>query len=233
MRHLAILLVGLGMLLAGCGPSGDEVVNSHRPAYVALKAKLRRLADKFPAGPLTGDQPPAKPLDPQLVLSTDKTPGNAEAVMVEHLTSDDARPEFDLSLGSDLTAALAWTAEGRSTSTADPAFMEGTLKRGVNLKYLVVHRIADLKLPKAVTDREYRPGNVTVEGFVFDLASEELLASYVVSATTDDKVEAMVRPDEKDAEALARFARSSLWTNCRRAIAEKLQSVVGAKAQID
>jgi hypothetical protein len=224
-------MTALACVLSGCGQSADDIVDKHRPAYVALKAKLKRLADKLPTGPLTGDQPPATPLDPQLLLSSDNNPGNAEAVMIEHLAGDDARPEFDLNLSSDLTAALAWTAEGRSTHTGDPAFMEATLKRGVNLKYLVVHRIADLKLPEVVTDREYRPGSVTAEGFVFDLVSEELLASYVVRATTDDKVEAMVRPDEKDADALVRYARSTLWSNCRKQIAEKLRALVVAKVE--
>jgi hypothetical protein len=226
-------LATLLCVLSGCGPSADGIVEKHRPAYVALKAKLTKLADKLPAGRMTADQPPMQPLDPQLMLSTDAAAGNAEAVMVENLTSDDPRPEFDLNLSSDLTAALAWTAEGRSNSTGDAEFMEATLTRGLNLRYLVVHRIADLALPEAVTDREYRPGSVVVEGFVFDLASEELLASYVVTATTDDKVEATVLPDEKDAEALVRFARSSMWTNCRKQIAAKLQSVVGATAMIE
>jgi hypothetical protein len=234
MRNLRILLsLCVGATLCGCGPSADDIVNRHRPAYAALKAKLAKLADKLPAGRIMADQPPVRPFDPQLVLSTDDATGNAEAVMVEHLTSDDARPEFDLNLSSDLTAALAWTAEGRSIGGGDPAFMDATLTRGLNLRYLVVHRIADLKLPEAVTDREYRPGSVVVEGFVFDLGSEELVASYTATATTDDRVEATVLPDEKDAEALVRFARSTLWSNCRKAIAQKLQSVVGGSATID
>jgi hypothetical protein len=219
--------------LAGCGPSADDVIEEYQGEYRSLKAKLRTLAESLPQGRLTRDQPPLAPLVPPLVLSTDAADGNAEAIMVDHLTSDDPRPEFDLLLSPDLTAALDWTREGRKDNRGDPTQLDATLRSCLELDYLVVHRIAELKLPEAVNDREYRPGSVTVEGFVFRLASGELLASYVITATADDKVEATVLPDEKDAEALVRFARSTLWKNCRKAIAQKLQTVVGGTATID
>jgi len=228
------LLCCLALLAAGCGPSPGDVVDSHRPAYAALKQKLARLAAKLPAERQTADQPPAKPLAPPLVLATEKVAGNAEAVMAESLTSDDARPEFDLHLSPHLTSALFWTrADDTAPAEGDVKFMQRTLQSGLDLKYLVVHRVAELKLPEGVSDREYRPGHVVVEGFVFDLASEELLASYVVQAETDDKVQAEVLPDEKDSEALARFARSTMYENCRRHIREKLAGVVGGKAEME
>jgi hypothetical protein len=182
---------------------------------------------------VTADQAPAQPLSPPLVLATDKAAGNAEAVMVENLTSDDARPGFDLLLSRDLTSALYWTRDGHDASTGDPAFVERALQAGLDLKYLVVHRIAELKLPEAVNDREYRPGHAVVEGFVFDLASEEVVARYVVRGETASMVEASVLEGEKDEEALVRFARSTLYTDCRRQVRAKLEQVVGGKAEVE
>lgn len=228
------LLWCLVLLAAGCGPSPGDVVDSHRPAYAALKEKLRRLAAKLPAERLVEDQPPEKPFAPLLVLATEKVPGNAEAVMLDSLTSDDADPDFDLHLSPRLTTALFWTGDGqRDHARGDVKFMSNTLQSGLDLKYLVVHRVAELTLPEGVNDREYRPGHVVVEGFVFDLASEELLARYLIEVETDDKVQAEVLPDEKDSEALTRFARSTLYVNCRKAIREKLEGVVGGQAEIE
>jgi hypothetical protein len=221
------------LVAAGCGNSAGSIIDSHRPAYATLRQKLARLAEKLPAERGAADRSPAEPLAPQLVLTTDKVAGNAEAVMLESLTSDDPRPEFDLNLSDNLTAALYWTGEKGRASGGDPDHVQRTLRTGLALRYLVVHRVAELELPEGVSDREYRPGHVVVEGFVFDLQSEELLAQYVARAQTDDKVEASVREDEKDSEALTRFARSSLWKNCRQQVRQKLEQVVGGKATIE
>ena len=228
----SLLLVGAA-LAAGCGPSATAVIDRYRPDYAALKQKLARLAEKLPAERVTADQPPAVPLDLPLVLTTEKNAGNAEAVMVENLTSDDARPEFDLHLSRDLTAALYWTREGNRVDGGDPVFVEKALRSGLDLKYLIVHRVAELKLPEAVSDREYRPGQAVIEGFVFDLAKDEIVARYVCRAETAEKVEATVVEGEKDEEALVRFARSTLYENCRQQVRRKLEQVAGGKAEIE
>lgn len=233
----SLLLFGCLAVFAscGCGPSPATVVARHRPSIDAIRAKLKQIADKVPQG--VSDQAAAKPLDPPLVMiheGEEADRSNTEVMMFEEVVDEYAEPDFDLRLSNDLTACLFWTRpDAEHASRGDGKFMQKSLEQASAARYLVVHRVVRLELPKVVRDNLYTPGRIAVEGSVFDLQTEELLATYTIDATAKDNVHATSRDGESMAEAIERFAKSSLWSAVRDQAAEKLARVTNGTVQFE
>lgn len=212
-------------LLCSCGPSPKALINEFRPKLAELDEKLRAIAAKLPP---TAGSVSAK-LEPKLVLDPDSPEHNCETIMFPALRGE--KPLIDLMLTTDLTTSLYWCKE--RPLDGDVEFMQGVLQRGSGARYLVVHRIDEANLPKAVSEETFVAGAVRVEGFVVDLKSLEIVASYTFEVLPDAQVEYYVKDNESARDQLANFARSSVWSNARKQAESILREHTGGDVKFD
>lgn len=211
------------VVAVGCGPTAEQVVSRHRPAMLVLKAKLERLSAQLP--PPGGFSQRSAKLEPPLVLIEDNPASNCQSLMAAELQGKEAK--FDLLLNNHLSTALYWT-ENPPSSGGDAAFMEKTFSAALAARYLVVHRVEESQLPTAVSGETFVGGDVPIEGFVFDLESEQLVAAYQFVARPAEAVDYQVRSNESETERLEAGARSTVWTDARKKLAAKLaETTVG------
>lgn len=233
---LTVLLVSPIVLVVGCGKAHKEIVAPYVSDYDRMRAKLKRVAKLLPPPATTTDSEPQE-LDPPFKLLHKETGDNAEALMIEQLTDPEAKNlPFDVMLSDNLLVSLNWTSDERKDDDyrgADAEFMKRTLEAGRSLRYLVVHRVLDIKLPEAVGPEEFTAGSVTLEGFVVDLKDEKIVANYVVTAKTPANVEFVFKEGESREARLQAFAKSEIFTDARRQIAKKLEQVTGGTVRID
>lgn len=219
-------LLFLLIAAAGCGPTAEQVVAKHSPAMLAFKTKLERISAQLP--PPGGVSPQTAILAPPLVLAVGDPANNCESLMAPELAGE--KSAFDLLLNNNLSTALYWAEN--PPSGGNPAFMEQTFSAALQARYLVVHRVDEAKLPKAVSGETFVGGDVPVEGFVFDLESEKLVAAYQFVARPADAVDYEVRKNESETERLEAGARSTVWTDARTKLAAKLAETTGGRVEI-
>jgi len=189
--RLVLLPASLAVLAGGCSKTHKEIVEPYLSDYQEIRQKLKDIADLLPPSGTTTDSEP-QTLDPPFKLLHKETGDNAEALMLEQLTYPEVgNLPFDVRLSDNLLVSLNWTSDERKDNDdrgADAEFMKRTLEAGRSLRYLVVHRVLDIKLPEAVGPEEFTAGSVMLEGFVVDLKNEKIVANYVVAAKTPDRV---------------------------------------------
>lgn len=224
------------ILLAGCRETHKEIVQPYLSDYQQMREKLKRIAESIPPPGTTVDSKP-QTLDPPLKLLNEETGDNAEALMFEQVTDPEViNLPFDVLLSDNLLVSLNWTSDERKDddySGGDPEFMRRTLEAGRTLRYLVVHRVLDLTLPEAVGPQSFKPGTVTLEGYVVDLEDEQIVATYVLTAKTPANVRFVYKEGDSPEERLQAFAKSEVFTDARRQIAKKLEQVTGGTVQIN
>lgn len=212
-------------LLSSCGPSPQAVLDEFRPKLAELDDKLRAIAAKIPP---TAGSVSAK-LEPKLVLDPDSPEHNCETIMYPALSGEE--PLIDLLLTTNLTTSLYWSKE--QPQDGDVEFMRRVLEQGSGARYLVVHRIDETNLPKAVSEDTFVAGVVRIDGFVVDLESLEIVASYSVDAVPDKQVDYYVKENESKLDRLETFARSSLWSNARKQVESNLREHTGGTVKFD
>lgn len=210
----------------GCGPTAEQVVAKHSPAMLALKAKLERISAQLP--PTGGFTERSAVLAPPLALMEGKV-SNCQSLMAPELVGKQGA--LNLLLNSDLSTALYW-AENPPSSDGDAAFMEQTFSAALDARYLLVHRAEESKLPQGFSGESFIGGDVLIEGFVFELESEKLVAAYQFVARPADAVDYEVRKNESETERLEAGARSTVWTDARKKIAAKLAETTGGTVWI-
>ncbi len=224
-------LLLLLLLVIGCGPTPQQVASEYQAPMDQLRQKLARLAEKMPPG--VGDQAVSAALDPPLLLVDDDANSNAQAMMFEHLSDAAANLDLDLLIDNELKPCLRWTSDLPPGSTGDVNFMRKSFEQATRARYLVVHRTLSYVPAKARDEENFTPARARVQGVVFDLETEAVLATYVVQAMSAEKVEYVYREGESRAEGIERFADSSVWSATRAAAAEKLANVTGGSVQFD
>lgn len=234
--RFALLLVLLIVLAGGCSKTHKEIVKPYISDYQEIRQKLRDIADLLPPPATTTDSEPQE-LDPPFKLLHKEIGDNAEALMIGQLTDPETKNlPFDVMLSDNLLVSLNWTSDERKDDDyrgADAEFMKRTLEAGRSLRYFVVHRVLDIKLPEAIGPEEFTAGSVTLEGFVVDLKNEKIVANYVVTAKTPAQVEFVYKEGDSREARLQAFAKSEVFTDARRQIAKKLEQVTGGTVSID
>ncbi|MBL8889147.1 MAG: hypothetical protein JNL67_04165 [Planctomycetaceae bacterium] len=168
-------------------------------------------------------------LEPKLVLDPTSPDHNCETIMYPELIGDE--PLIDLMLTTNLTTSLYWSKE--QPQDGDVEFMQRVLRQGSGARYLVIHRIDETNLPMAVSEETFVAGAVRVDGFVVDLESLEIVASYTLEVLPDEQVEYYVKENESARDRLETFARSSLWSKARRQVVSILSEHTGGHIQLE
>lgn len=218
--------------LTGCGPSPADLIEDYRAGYGKRREQLKQFAARMPAkGSVRANELP-KPLDPPLVLKRQSDDSNTECLMVEELTDPKARPQFNVKLNSNLTTARFWMTK-TSHGSGDADHMEQTLRRGLDARYLLVHRVAEITLPKPLGKKLFAPGRAVIENFLFDVKSGEIVGRFRVVAETSDQVRYAYKPSQSAEERLRSFARSTMWSDARRKIAATLKDLTNGTVEVD
>lgn len=223
------------VVIAGCGPSPNDLIESHRADMSGLRERLSALAKELPPPGSVQDSPITTPLQPPFMLKIDDPSSNAAALMSEQLTDNDAHPSLELHLDNSLLAALFWTSperEGHDYSDGSYDTMQSTLESARQLKYLVVHRVIDVVLPRAVGPQQFLPGHAVIEGMVYELETQQLLGSYRFQVESDRRVEYVARSDQTQEERLEAFAKSELYEKAREQVQLRLQELTGGQISI-
>ena len=236
-----IVIVGLCWMLAGCGggakpgETSQEVVNRFKPQYAELRAKLQQLAGKIPQRAserkVTGSLTP----QPVYTTQTDK-PANTDILMHPQLLDPDAKldqsNQLDLQLANHLLRALQWTGDKNPMSAAalkakatDSVIRD--LEQGLQIRYLAVAKMAAYAPVAAVDKKTFRGGQATLDGFLVDLTNQSVVCSFTVSAKAQEQISYTYKENEDATEALAKLARSSLWSAARQEFIKALNEKCG------
>jgi hypothetical protein len=89
-------------------------------------------------------------------------------------------------------------------------------------RYVLALRPASYTRPVAVDERNYTPGGLVLEGFLFDLSTSALVGSFRVTATSADRVSYSARKNDNKEERLESFAYSTLAESALDGVAKAL-----------
>ena len=236
-----MVMVSLYWALAGCGggaKSGEtnqDAINRFKPQYAELRTKLQQLAGKIPQR--ATERKATGSLTPQPVYSTqtDK-PSNTDILMHPHLLDPDAKldqnTQFDLQLANHLLRALQWTgdknpmsASALKTKATDSVIRD--LEQGLQTRYVAVAKVAAYTPVVAVDKKTFRGGQATLDGFLVDLTNQSVVCSFTVSAKAQEQISYTYKENEDATEALAKLARSSLWSAARQEFIKALNDKCG------
>ncbi len=220
--HRLPSLVFLLAFAAACGPTNGEVIDSYKPKMDAVRDKLTKLAATLPA-PAAIRPGQKTAFDPPLTRS------NTDFLHYEHLLDVYADAPLDFHLQRDLKTALSWSGPKNPLRTLDDTAdgMDQNFERALAKRYLVIHRTVKIQLPVATSATEFKQGGAFIEGFVVDLESSAVRASYAFVATNSKQVGYRYRKGDDPVRGLQTWARSDLWTNARKKIAAALQTITG------
>lgn len=226
-RGILALLIASAWLV-GCGTSSHELVDRYRPGCQRLRARLARIAEQLPTAGTVQEQR-AVGLSPPLVFVAHDPATNCDGVMASQLTGDEPG-QLDLMLGGDVVTALYWAEH--PPERGDPELMRRTFESALRVRYLVVHRVDERQLPKAVDSEAFTGGPVMIEGMVFDLESGAVVASYVVEASPDETVYYETREGESASMRLEAGAKSTVWSSARQVIESRLAACTGGSVSL-
>jgi hypothetical protein len=208
----------------GCQPSAQSVVSKYQSELEAIKLKLEKIKNSLPEN---AEDIQAQ-LSPKLVLDVESPEHNCETIMFGKLAGDESC--FNLYLTSNLSTSLAWlhTFHGGG----DSEFMDRTMKAACQAKYLIVHRVDEAQLPVAISDTKYIGSLVRIDGFVIDMDTLDIVASYQVYAEPKKTVDVPYKNGEDRKSRLQDFARSSVWTNARQLVSEAIRLNTGGEVKL-
>jgi len=210
-----------------CGPSISDVLKTYGPRFREKRAQFQSIAKTLP-NPGGGDEArPCPAMSPAIVFDERGKRFNTEMVMSENLSDPDAAPNFDLRLNGDLLVSLKWTGPKNPLSSSvlgdSGDDMTKSLDSALATRYLVVNRVVSLVEPEARDETLFSAGRLALESFVVDLADNKTLCSFSLSAQTASNVEYLYKAEQSQQNQLQKFARSTLWEDARRKLADELR----------
>lgn len=228
-RRLLATCAG-ALFLAACGTTNRDAIEHLRADYTAERARLASyVAVLPPSETITATSFSA--LTPPLVwgdVSRGEGAGtNAAFLSFGQLANPDVRAIDrgpDVTMSSELVDCLRWTGpQNPMAQTAlgsrDGEGLEARCRAALAVPYLVVLRPGAFQSPTATSPETYAPGVLSMDVIVLDHATGRTLASARVVGTSADRVQYVYEEGSDPAEALSRFAYSTLWSSIRQAIA--------------
>ena len=220
-RFLVVMLV-----VMGCQKTNQQAIDAAKPAWAKVRIDLAAMS------PLLGTQGEARLEELSWVeLSPEKT--NTAFITDEQLRNPEAEQpqgELDLYEGGTFLKCLQWTGphsqmseRARGERTGDT--MRDRCAAALQTRYLVVLDTTASKLPELNTEGTFAGGQATVQVTVLDRLQSKALASFTVEGVPAQEVHYEVRPDEEKAARLAAAVHSTMWTNARTQIFDKLRSL--------
>jgi hypothetical protein len=211
----------LTILLAGCnrsapaspkGPTENEVRDRYRRRFAELGRHLMAIAGKLPpagsvkkvSAPVTLDPPPVFFEDEEFEVRDAgyKTAANTGFLSFEELSNVEGKPDLWLGPQDHVNYPRANLRELKKTYDGDDK--DGILARdfetGLALRYLIVYRITKLVRPGLTFGEKmgFTPGSVDMEVFLVDLKTDEVAASFPVSAKTPKELTIRISRDPKE-----------------------------------
>ncbi len=228
MLRRLILVALLPLALAGCGETNRDVIARYTPKFDAMRADLAKMAASLPA-PGAGVSGTAGKAEPRPVYDAVNGVFNTAFLPVEALSG--APPAYDLLLPSELANALAWT--GPANPMAQSALDETA--GGFALQFdaalatpiIVLYRAAAYDPPRAIDDRTFEGGTLTLEAFVFTRADSRMVASCKVEAASAQDLSYTYKKGDDPRERLVAFAGSTLWEDALNILSRCLGETAG------
>ena len=239
-KSLFMLFVVLALLLAGCGPTNQDVIEQYTPQYTQLRADLRDIGSTL--DPASGEIAVTQPLDPRPVYTAgSKEIQNTDIMMLDHLFDPDQSLNLtglDLTLSNYLLRLLRWTgpASPMQPSALDAPVMEGLdadFEQALQVRYLGVAAVVQHDPAVAVSEAQFTGGSAEVVGFLVDMQTRQVLCTFRITAAANQEVSYTYEEGDSKTQALERFANSTLWSNARAAFIEKMNQVCGGDFALD
>lgn len=228
--HLGLVSSIVALTLTACGTTNGDAIEHLRPDYAAERARLAGyVATLPPSETITATSFAA--FSPPLVwgdVARGEAAGtNAAFVSLGQLANPDVRPIDrgpDVTMTSELIECLQWTGPENPMSASalgnrDGEGLEARCRAALAVPYLVVLRPGAFQSPTAISPETYAPGVLSMEVIVLDHATGRPLASARVVGHSADRVQYVYEEGSDPADALSRFAYSTLWSSIRQAIA--------------
>lgn len=177
-----IMLATAALLLAGCGPSGKDVIDKNRAEVEARIKLIEEFAGKVSAG--TAEQAQLKlPDGVKLTSKKDGQYGNAIDIALEEAEGSKASLEY-VHGGVDLVIARDHL-KGQRLDKGD--YVQSTIDCLLKPRYLVIVKNASLTLPEATGDgKTFKSGSVDFEVYAFDMQEKKELGMVKGSAQSGD-----------------------------------------------
>lgn len=240
---IAFFLISFTLLLTGCGPTNQEIIDQFKPQFATLRETLRTIAETLPE--TVENQPVAQPLNPEPSFNAEAEFGvidNTDILMYDQLLNPEVNlPQettLDLGLSNYLLTHLLWT--GPQNPMSSDTLTEGAgdefakeFEQVLQMKYLGIARVTVYDPPVAVDAETFEGGYAEIQGFLVDMATREVRCSFDLSAVPADTVSYTYQEGEDPQEALVRFAYSTLWENARNTFIEKLDQTCGGNFTLE
>ncbi len=229
-RHFVTWPCALALALVACGTTNRDAIEHLRSDYAAERTRLAGFVALLPPSP-TVTNPTFAAFSPPLVwgdVARGEAAGtNAAFFSYGQLASPDVHPIDrgpDVVMSSELVDCLRWTGPRSPMSESalgnrDGDQLEARCRAALAVPYLVVLRPGVFQAPIATSPETYAPGVLSMDVIVLDHASGRVIATARVVGTSAPRVEYVYEEGSDPAEALSRFAYSSLWSSVRQAIA--------------
>lgn len=240
-RTIIFSLVGLVLILSGCGPTNEEIINQFKPQFAELRTELQAVAAALPES--ASEQPAAQPLNPapDYKEGTYGEVRNTDIVMYDHLLDPDldlGDNQLDLTLSNYVIMYLKMTGPKStwSPSTLKKRAPEGRaeeFEQALQVRYLGVARVVKYEPPVAVSKDSFSGGYTEVDGFLVDMETQQVLCSFSIAARPNELVSYKYKEGEDPVKALAEFAHSTLWENARQAFVKKMGEMCGGTFVIE
>jgi hypothetical protein len=236
-RLLRTLLILFIVVAWGCGESSQDVINRNKDRFAAKRKEFQEIAALLRGQKADGAGVEPAAIEPKPIYDAKDKKFNTEIVMFEQLEDPDGKPAFDLRLSGNLLLCIQWT--GPKNPMSESALRERAgqmtpwFDEAIGYRYLVVHRTAEYRPAQAQDAKNFRGGAVRLEGFVVDMNSKSVLATYTVSARSDSSVEYFHKHGEDPVSQLEAFAHSTLWTNARAEVGNALRVATGGTIILD
>ena len=215
-----------GLLLTGCQQTNQQAIDAAKPAWAKVRAELPGLAKLIGA-----------PVESRLEgmswveASPDKT--NVSFLTLEQLGDPDARAkddELDLYQGGNFHTCLRWTGPRCPMGATNLKERSGNTLRdecaeALKTRYLVVMETTASVPPVLTGEGTFAGGQATVRVSVIDRLAPKVLASFIVEGVPGQVVRYSVRPDEEKTARLAVAVHSTMWSNARQQIFDKLRAL--------
>ncbi|MCB9895150.1 MAG: hypothetical protein H6839_11920 [Planctomycetes bacterium] len=195
------------LLLAACGPSGEDIVNQRR---AAAEPKLKQL-DEIGEASLKLEQEPEGIQMPDGVKLRFHENRNAALLQTENFAKGDgAKLSLDLIIESGwLDGARSMLSQG--AGDAHPDYVGGVFDTLDALEYLVLVRTRMYADPSVTNEKMFSPGWWQGDVMVFEIKSGKCLGVASIEATNSDEVNAKITEADK-------WLHSDLWSNARKAV---------------
>jgi hypothetical protein len=237
MRSRIPFFAFVALVCLGCGKSNKDVINEYRPKIDARRETLAQINRKLPAAGVGVDSGRLK-LNPLPVFDNKGRQFNAAVLSVEQLADADAKPAYDLIISGPLLDCLLWTGPKNPMASSALSASAGKdftrqFEDALDCRYLVIYRTLDHKPPVVLSEKNYQAGTLTLEVFLADMESKEVLSAFRVSARSAPVIEYTFKEGEDRIRAAEGWAQSSLTTDARKQLAQALAERTGGTFVFD